>query len=250
MRDIRRSFGRRFPFYILFHTKFAIGRMGRVSNSTLYNNTVQQSKYIIIITIIILNYHIIDMLPYTAARQTKVIADILGKTDIEDLLQSGEVKLDSNGNVTYVDLYGRMLTSLPEGMAAWTTSATWIDLSNNNLTSLLEGVAAWTSATEINLSNNSLTSLQAGVAALTTIATEIDLSDNNLTSLLTFLGENQKRGLKVHSIRIVGRSAKYTKLDVICLYSYRTCIILYFLKVSLKSALSSLFYQNRCPIPG
>jgi hypothetical protein len=83
-----------------------------------------------------------------------------------------------------------------------------------------------------------------------TIATEIDLSDNNLTSLLTFLGKNQKRGLKIHSIRIVGRSAKYTKLDVICLYSYRTCIILHFLKVSLKSALSSLFYQNRCPMPG
>jgi len=67
--------------------------------------------------------------------QTKVIADILGKTDIDDLLQSGKVKLDSNGNVTHVDLSGKGLTSLPEGVAAW-TSATVIDLSNNNLTSL------------------------------------------------------------------------------------------------------------------
>ena len=134
--------------------------------------------------------------------QTKVIADILGKTDIDDLLQSGNVKLDSNGNVTYVDLSRNGLTSLPEGVAAWTS------------------------------------------------ATTIDLSDNNLTSLLTFLEKNQKRGLKIHSISIVGRSAKFTKLDVIRLYSYRTCIILHFLKVSLQPALSSLFYQNRCPIPG
>jgi hypothetical protein len=60
--------------------------------------------------------------------QTKVIADILGKTDIDDLLHSGQVKLDGNGNVTYVDLSGKGLNSLPEGVAAW-TSATRINLS-------------------------------------------------------------------------------------------------------------------------
>jgi hypothetical protein len=79
--------------------------------------------------------------------QTKVIADILGKTDIDDLLQSEKVKLDSNGNVTYVDLYGKGLTSLPEGVAAW-TSATRINLSRNSLTSLPEEVAARMSAIE------------------------------------------------------------------------------------------------------
>jgi hypothetical protein len=72
--------------------------------------------------------------------QTKVIADILGKTNINDLLRSGEVKLDNNGNVTHVDLAGKGLTSLPEGVAAW-TSATTINLRRNNLTSLPEGVA-------------------------------------------------------------------------------------------------------------
>jgi len=41
-----------------------------------------------------------------------------------------------------------------------------------------------------------------------------------------------KTRVKLYSISIVGRFSKYTKWDVICLYSYRICINLQSLKVS------------------
>jgi hypothetical protein len=135
-----------------------------------------------------------------------VIADILGKTDIDDLLQSGKVKLDSNGNVTYVDLHGKGLTSLPEGVAAW-TSATEIDLSYNKLTSLPEGVKAWTSATEIYLSYNNLTSLPEGVKAWTS-ATYINLRNNSLTSLPAVPAIAQECEFKVNGTNLQTISIK------------------------------------------
>ena len=64
------------------------------------------------------------------------------------------------------------------------------------------------------------------------------------------LWKKSKTWVKIHLISIMGRLSKYTKSDVICLNSYRTCINLHPLKVSLKSMLSSLFYRNKCTMHG
>ena len=66
--------------------------------------------------------------------QTRVIAQLVGKEDIDRLIDVGKVKLDEHGNVFEVYLASMGLTGqIPEAVGKW-TSATKIDLSNNKLT--------------------------------------------------------------------------------------------------------------------
>ena len=66
---------------------------------------------------------------------SEAIAQLVGKEDIDDLIDSGwRVKLDEHGNVLVVDLWSMGFTGpIPEAVGKW-TSATSIDLKINQLT--------------------------------------------------------------------------------------------------------------------